>query len=132
MISSTKSSHASNAFTNKLNRQKNINVLMKKLRSLLREWYGFRWQETQRKLADALAAVKNQEKQVQARQDDLEALERKTGEIRLVSMNCASNWVSGIALRAVSFHSRSGWYSGTLPSARASSSDRNPGRGTCA
>ncbi len=53
------------------------------LRSLLREWYGFRWQECQHKLADAQAAVRNQEKQVHARQDELEALERKAAEMRL-------------------------------------------------
>lgn len=53
------------------------------LRSLLREWYGFRWQECQNKLADAQAAVRNQEKQVRTRQDELEALERKAAEMRL-------------------------------------------------
>jgi len=53
------------------------------LRVLLREWYGFRWQQAQDRLVDAAGAVRNQETQVEARQNELEALEQEIGKTRI-------------------------------------------------
>lgn len=44
------------------------------LRELLFEWYGFRWHQAHRTLADAVAATRTQERNVTQRRTDLEGL----------------------------------------------------------
>lgn len=52
------------------------------LHGLLLEWYGFRWNRTQQALADTIATVRNQGKQIETCQTELEALERQIAERR--------------------------------------------------